>query len=211
MTYLLFFFFLLRKFREKADGLYATYLKSKFGFLGKDVVFKEPNEVMNPHNIYMYDNTKILGRFTFLSVTGKFIMKKNSGSAQGLTIITGNHHRAVGNWFKDINKLRLLDEEKDVIVEEDVWIGANVTIVAGVTIGRGATIGAGCVCFRNVPPYAIVIGNPAKIVGFNYTPQEVVEHESALYPEEDRIPLEKLESNYDKYFLKRAKEIKHLF
>ena len=94
------------------------------------------------------------------------------------------------------------------MVDEDVWIGANVSLLAGVHIGRGANIGTGAVIRHDVPPYAIVVGNPAKIVGFSFTPEEIIEHEKSLYSEEDRLPLEILEKNYSKYFLTRLKEIK---
>jgi len=98
--------------------------------------------------------------------------------------------------------------DQDVIVEENVWLGSHVTLLSGVTVGRGATIGSGSVIRTNIPPYAIVSGNPAKVVGFNFTPEEIIEHEEALYPEGQRLPLEILEKNYNKYFLKRLKEIK---
>ena len=52
----------------------------------------------------------------------------------------------------------------DVIIGNDVWIGENVTILSGVTIGDGAVIGAGCVIAKDVDPYTIMIGNPARIL-----------------------------------------------
>ena len=55
---------------------------------------------------------------------------------------------------------------KDVTIGNDVWIGARVTILAGVTIGDGAVIGAGAVVTKDVPPYAVVGGVPAKIIRF---------------------------------------------
>ena len=157
----------------------------------------------------MYDNTNIYHGFRFVSVSGKFIMKRNSGAAAGLTVITGNHQRVNGVWFKDISGSHQDDIEKDVIVEEDVWIGANVTLLAGVIVGRGATVGAGSVCLKSIPPYAIVMGNPAKVIGFNFSPEEIVEHEKALYPEEERLPIDLLEKNHKRYFLDRALEIKN--
>ena len=51
-------------------------------------------------------------------------------------------------------------------IEDEVWIGANVTILSGVTIGKGAIIAAGSVVTKDVPPYSIVGGNPAKIIRY---------------------------------------------
>jgi UDP-2-acetamido-3-amino-2,3-dideoxy-glucuronate N-acetyltransferase len=58
------------------------------------------------------------------------------------------------------------------IVEAGASIGANATILPGVTIGRQAMVGAGAVVTRSVPPKAIVVGNPAKIVGYVETANE---------------------------------------
>jgi acetyltransferase-like isoleucine patch superfamily enzyme len=53
---------------------------------------------------------------------------------------------------------------KPVVIEDDCWIGGNVIILKGVTIGRGAIIGAGSVITKDVPPFTIWAGNPAKFV-----------------------------------------------
>ena len=55
-------------------------------------------------------------------------------------------------------------EEKEVIIEDDVWIGGRVIILPGVKIGKGSIIGAGAVVSKNVDPYSIVVGNPARKV-----------------------------------------------
>jgi len=55
-------------------------------------------------------------------------------------------------------------EPGPVIIEDDVWIGARVIILAGVTIGTGAVIGAGSVVTRDVLPFTIVGGVPAKLI-----------------------------------------------
>lgn len=54
---------------------------------------------------------------------------------------------------------------KPVTIEDDVWIGTRVIILPGVTIGKGAIVGAGAVVTKAVPEYAIVGGNPARIIG----------------------------------------------
>lgn len=53
-----------------------------------------------------------------------------------------------------------------VTIEENVWIGANVSIVPGVTIGEGAVIAMGTVVTKDVPKYAVVGGNPAKVIKY---------------------------------------------
>ena len=57
------------------------------------------------------------------------------------------------------------DDVPDTVIEEDVWIGARAIVRAGVTVGRGAIIGMGAIVVKNVPPYTIVGGVPAKIIG----------------------------------------------
>jgi acetyltransferase-like isoleucine patch superfamily enzyme len=51
-----------------------------------------------------------------------------------------------------------------VTIGSDVWIGASVTIVAGVTIGDGAVIGANAVVTKDIAPYAVAVGNPARVI-----------------------------------------------
>lgn len=181
----------------------------KLGFCGKGTAIGEPILLSDYSKVLLYDGAVIDAGFTLISYTGRFIMKKNSCTAVGLTVITGNHGREIGKWFNDSASHHTEDIEKDVIVEEDVWLGANVTLLSGVKVGRGATVGAGAVVRTNVPPYSIVTGNPAKVVGFNLRPDEVIEHEKVLYPEEERLPLDKLEKNYKKYFQDRLLEIRN--
>ena len=171
-------------------------------------------KVYKKENLIMAEATNLDAGAIIMNTRAKFIMKKWSGSAVGLLVVTGNHMSVCGMNFKQVTdevKDRLDKDHKmdqDVIVEEDVWLGSHVTLLSGVTVGRGCQVGSGCVVRSSVPPYSILAGNPAKIVGFRFTPEEIIEHEKALYPEEERLPLELLEKNYNKYFLKRLKEIK---
>jgi virginiamycin A acetyltransferase len=59
------------------------------------------------------------------------------------------------------------------MIGNDVWTGWKSTIMPGVTVGDGAVIGACAVVTRDVPPYAVVAGNPARVVRMRYTPEEV--------------------------------------
>jgi maltose O-acetyltransferase len=53
-----------------------------------------------------------------------------------------------------------------VVIEDDVWLGARVIILPGIKIGRGSVIGAGAIVTRDVPPFAICVGNPARVIRF---------------------------------------------
>ena len=200
---------LKRALRKVWRLIYKNYgCKHSSSHIGHDVV------IFRPENLYMYEHTGIGFGAVIMNWRAKFIMKKYSGAAFGLKVITGNHMRLKGKFYKQVTD-QIKDQldknneyDKDVIVEEDVWIGANVTLLGGSHIGRGANIGSGSVVRGSIPPYAVVFGNPAKVVGFTFTPKEIVEHEQSLYPENERIPLETLEKNYRKYFLGRVKEIR---
>ena len=202
------------KFDNYKRKVQLEVLKSKLGYIDREVDFRLPDVCTCPSKIYLYGNSNIYGKSKFIispnGLSGRFIMRKESGAAQGLTVITGNHSisPSIGVWHKEDFSKRIGDIDKDVIVEEDVWIGANVTLLSGVTIGRGAIIGAGSVVRNNVPPYAIAMGNPAKVVSFKFTPEEILKHEIKLYPELERLSIDRLEKNYQKYYLKRIGSIK---
>ena len=51
-----------------------------------------------------------------------------------------------------------------IIVEDDCWIGANVVAVAGVTIGKHSIVAAGSIVTKNIPPFSVAVGNPARVI-----------------------------------------------
>lgn len=170
--------------------------------------------VANPDHLFMDENTNIDDGGIIMNTRANLIIKKNSGAAVGLLAITGNHMSVVGKNLKQITE-KTKEEmdsnhemDKDIIVEEDVWIAARVTLLSGAHLGRGCEVGSGSVVRGTIPPYAVVIGNPAKIVGFRFTPEEIIEHEKLQYEESERLSLDLLNKNYEKYFINRIKEIK---
>lgn len=199
-------------FASVLQGIVRSFFsarRKKFGYIHKSAFVRLPTIIKGTENVYMYERSHILANSVILSTKAKFILKKNSGAAEGLTVVTGNHYSVVGKYFMDITDADKPEElDKDIIVEEDVWMATNVTLLMGTHIGRGAVIGAGSVVRSKVPPYAMVIGNPAKIVGFKFNPEQVIKHEEALYPPEERLSLDVLEKNYEKYFISRIKDIK---
>ena len=126
-------------------------------------------------------------------------MRKNSGASNNLTVITGKHNASVGITFREAIATRLNDVEKDVIIEEDAHLGANVTLLSGVTIGRGSLVGAGSVVTKSTPPYSIVAGNPARVIKFIFTPEEIIEHEKKLYPIEKRYTYDQIKEFQSSY------------
>lgn len=74
---------------------------------------------------------------------------------------TGNHN------YRDSNQLirKQGHNFKSIVVQDDVWIAARCTILAGVVLGKGSVVAAGSVVTKNVEPYSIVAGIPAKVIG----------------------------------------------
>jgi len=74
---------------------------------------------------------------------------------------------------KVLNDCHVTKNKGIIKVGNDVWIGDDVTILAGVTIGDGAVIGTGSIVTKDVPDYAIVAGNPAKIIRYRFNPEQI--------------------------------------
>lgn len=181
-------------------GLYSIWTRNfggtkrcGFGYIADSVILTPPISG-DLRNIYVYENVGIGPHACLSTPNAKIIIKGNCAIAEHLTIHTGNHARIVGKFVTDItDATKPQGYDKDVIIEKDVWIGANVTILAGVHIGRGATIAAGAVVNKNVPPYCVVGGVPAKVIKYYWSIEQILEHESVLYPENERFARWELE------------------
>lgn len=170
------------------------------GYMGKGVQFAFPSTISNPSQVYLHDYSRLQSRHTIYNYTGKFVLKEYSGASVDLLVVTGNHTPTVGIPQYLLALSHINDMEKDVIVEEDVWIGARVTLLAGVHIGRGAVIGANTLVNKEIPPYAVVVGNPAKIIAAKFSIDQILEHERILYPENKRFNKQYLEYLFNQYY-----------
>jgi probable biosynthetic protein (TIGR04098 family) len=91
--------------------------------------------------------------------------------AAGVTFILGGDHRSdtvttypLGLVVRSLGSADRTFSRGDILIGSDVWIAANATILSGVAIGDGAVVGAGSVVIHDVPPYAVVFGNPARVM-----------------------------------------------
>ena len=150
-------YFKKRLLKRKGVIIYNNCTFSRVVFKGSAII--EPycrlngdEKIIIGNNFYMNAFCHILGEITF----GDNVMIGPQ------TIIWGRDH--------GIDKKTPMNTQKHtkapIIIGNDVWIGANVTILKGITIGNGAVVGAGSVVTKNVPEYAIVVGNPARIVKY---------------------------------------------
>ena len=108
-----------------------------------------------------------------------------------------------------VERRKYLAKVLPVTIGNDVWLCGKVTICPGVTIGNNVVVAAGSVVIRDVPDNIMVAGNPAKVVGFSLKPDEIIEHEKALYSPDERLSIDKLEKNYNKYFINRLMDIRN--
>lgn len=93
-------------------------------------------------------------------VIGPVSMGNGSGLGQHVFVAGFNHGYADGT--KNSSKQPL--DIRPTIIEEEAHIGANSVVVAGVTIGKRSQVGAGSVVTKDIPPFSIAVGNPAKII-----------------------------------------------
>ena len=126
--------------------------------------------VMNDYNTGLKNAKMVIGENTYIGEgcnlrAGGGLLKigKQCSISQNITIVVSNHQCKKGQYIKD---QPWTTDRNFVIIEDDVWIGANSVVLPGVTIHEGAVVGAGSVVTKDVPAYAIVVGNPAKVLKY---------------------------------------------
>ena len=116
------------------------------------------------HVTHHYDfigDKLIIGKFCQISAGVEFVM---NGANHQMNAVSTYPFYIFGSWDQSVPSKEDLPFKGDTVVGNDVWIGQNSTILPGVHIGDGAIIGLNSVVTRDVPPYTIVAGNPAKAV-----------------------------------------------
>ena len=136
-------------------------------------------------NVFCYGNESEklqIGSFCSIAGTSKFILGGGHDLSTFLTYPV---------------KPKILHEgtalcKGTIIVEDDVWIGESAIIMAGVHIGRGAVIGAGSVVTKDVPPYAVSVGTPAKVIKYRFDNETV---KKLMRIDFDKISIDEIKNN----------------
>lgn len=194
--------FFIRKGRRLLYRLHRENPDRKdFGTMPSHSTIAYPCHIGVPKNLFVEDFVKIRYGLTIIN-TGKesVYVKKYTVISPDVTILTNNHRSTVTIPQVILGESHINDKSADVIIEEDVWVGTLATIQAGVTLGRGCIVGANSVVTKPVPPYALVAGMPAKIIGVKFALSDIERHEEALYPPEERMSHEDLVSLFEQYY-----------
>lgn len=137
----------LRRFVYKALG----------AEIGKNVVFHFRTEIRSIHKLKIGKGT-IIGDNALLDARSGLTLGENVNISSNVSLYTYQHdHR--DPYFRCTS-----DNTKPIIIGNRVWLGSNVTVLPGIDIGEGAVCCAGCVVTKDVEPYAVVAGIPAKKV-----------------------------------------------
>lgn len=133
-------------------------------------------------NIFPFNLVKV-GKYSYGELNIKSWGSKNEGLEIGnyvsiapevVFLLGGNHYTQTITtypfkvmYFNETTPEAL--SKGKIIVEDDVWIGMNTLILSGVKIGKGAVIGAGSVVSKDIPSYAIAVGNPCKVIKYRFS------------------------------------------
>lgn len=141
---------------------------SQKGIVFGDKVTVGSFAIIRPTNLYggepgvglKMGNNSSIGPYSYIGCSGYIEIGDNVMISPRVSIYSENHN------FDDVD-VPMIDQgvtRSCVKIEDDCWIAANSIILAGVTVGRGAVVAAGSVVTKDVPPYSVVAGNPAKVV-----------------------------------------------
>jgi acetyltransferase-like isoleucine patch superfamily enzyme len=167
---------------QKAKDRFLMFsYRTQFASCGKKVVFFPTKSFFFYKTITMGDDVYIGPGATFVSSESFIQIGNKVMFVPNVTIIGGDHNTSiVGSYMCDVNE-KLPENDLPVIIEDDVWVGAGAIILKGVTIARGSIVASGALVNQNVPAYAIVGGQPAKVIKYRWDSDTIIRHEALLY------------------------------
>ena len=136
---------------------------------------RDPRDFEKNNVLYHYPinhDRLLIGKFCSIACGAKFLMRSANHSLASLS--TYPFPIFYEEWGLDVRDITAAWTPKgDIVIGNDVWIGANVTIVNGVTIGDGAVIGANSIVTKDIPPYSIYGGVPAKCIRMRFEQNQI--------------------------------------
>lgn len=152
------------------------------------MLFKEAgsNFVFNPFDSYTHGNI-IVGNDVFIgngarirTTHGRITIGNKVMMGPNVKFVGGNHNtEEVGKCMYDI-KSKKEHHDMPIVIKNDVWIGGNAMIMSGVTVHNGSIIAAGAVVTKDVPPFTVVGGVPAKVIKNRFSSEILKEHKKQL-------------------------------
>lgn len=168
---------------------------------GANASIQKPCYITTPETMHMEENTVIRRGATILNNHQEHLfIKKYTVISTNCTIVTNNHKSTVGIPQCLLGASHVNDVSRNLTIAEDVFVGANVTIMSGGNLGRGCIVGACSLVTKPIPPYAIAVGSPARVVGVKFSIDQIIRHEEALYPPEERMSREQLNELFSTYY-----------
>ncbi len=133
-------------------------------------------QLWSPHRQITFGHRVQFGKGCVVNCDAEF--GNNVLIAKNVSFLNRDDHRydVVGKTIWDSPR----GDAFKVVVEDDVWIGHGAIILSGVTIGKGSVVAAGSVVNKDIPPYSIVGGIPARVLKKRFTDEEIVLHEQLL-------------------------------
>ncbi len=161
-------------------------------------------ELTGPLHLYSsqvsLDNfTRLQPGITIISNNGRLTVKKFSAIGANCVIIPGAHTPTVG-LPQYLSTTHINDKEGEIIIEEDCWVAAGCYLLSHAHIGRGSVVAAGSIVTKEVPPYAVVAGSPAKIIATRFSIEQIIKHEAILYPPEERMTKDSIEQLFKTFY-----------
>ena len=154
--------------RSIFEGMNKIYPNSSFdGYMGKGSYIACNSHIYGKVGRY----TSIAQNCLTIQGVHPYTYPYVSTSPMFISIMKQNGHTYVDT--TKIEEVRYAGENFPIVIGNDCWIGAGVSIIGGVTIGDGAVVLAGSVVSKNIPPYSIAGGVPAKVLRYRYSEEDV--------------------------------------
>lgn len=142
-------------------------------------------------------NQTTVGEYSYI---GPFVVSNNTVIGHYCSIAPGVVIGGMEHDYSTLSTSTFLSDYKRLqptIIEDDVWIGAGVYVRAGITLGKGCVIGSNSTVLADVPPMAIVVGSPAKIIKYRFTDLSIIEQYNKMNFQDPQAKLKKIiDSNY---------------